>query len=378
MPTSLSMPTPTSSTVLSPFLRYQQEISLALRQAVAKASEAALVADASAFRSYYGQMHYHLGWANAHFSPVQSHPGKLLRPTLLLLAYELAVAQGYANECISHDLRRALPAAAAIELMHNFTLIHDDIEDGDTERRHRATLWKLWGVPQAINTGDGMIFVAHLALWDVLSEGVENTLATRLAQVLDRALLMVTEGQYLDLTFENVEHISVAQYVDMIGRKTAALMSCAAEMGALLGSPNEAIIDSLRRFGWALGIAFQIRDDILGVWGSIQELGKTAAGDIYRRKKSLPILHALQTANQEDLSVLHEIYQQENPVTLYQVGQVLTVFERTKTWTYCREFLAQQCQQARSTLADVPHTNSSATRAYMDVEMLIRFLEETA
>jgi geranylgeranyl diphosphate synthase type I len=377
--TSLTLPARTSSTVPPLFLRYQQEISLALRQAVAKASEAAIIADASAFGSYYGQMHYHLGWVNAHFLPVQSHPGKLLRPTLLLLAYEVARAQGGTRECTAHSLQRALPAAAAIELIHNFTLIHDDIEDADTERRHRTTLWKIWGIPKAINTGDGMAFVAHLALWDVLNEGVEGALAVRLGQVLDRTLLTVTEGQYLDLTFEKRPSVSEQQYGDMIGRKTAALMSGAAEMGALLGSRDEAIIGSLRRFGWALGMAFQVRDDMLGVWGSTQELGKTAAGDIYRRKKSLPIIHALQTSDKEGQKVLREIYQQEAPVTAAQVEHVFTMFARTETRAYCQQFLAQQCQQARHALQDVvPQTNSRTTQASLDMEMLIRFLEGTA
>jgi len=289
-----------SSGVQSTLLRHQQAILTALRYALSKAESEAKQAGVTALLHYYGQMQYHLGWVDVHFAPATGNPGKLLRPTLLLLAYEAAGAWGLANESatcaeqVDTYLRRALPAAAAVELTHNFTLIHDDIEDGDTERRHRSTLWNIWGTPQAINTGDGMFALARLALWKVLDEGVDGKIAARLGAALDHACLTLSEGQYLDISFEQRLDISVAMYLDMISRKTAALMSCAAEMGALLGTCDAEIIKRLRNFGWAMGVAFQVRDDMLGVWATTAELGKTPVGDIYRRKKSLPILHALE------------------------------------------------------------------------------------
>src|SRR5947208_14700390 len=127
-------------------------------------------------------------------------------------------------------------------------------------------------------------------------------------------------------------------YIDMISRKTAALMSCAAEMGALLGTCENVTIERLRSFGEAVGIAFQVRDDLLGVWASTTELGKTPAGDIYRRKKSLPILHALEHATSDDQHVLRDIYQQKAPITREQVNHVLAILERTETQAYCRTF----------------------------------------
>ncbi len=365
------------STIQSTLDRHQQAIHIALRSAI---SEAARQSGASELSTFYGQMQYHSGWVDANLVPIKSHPGKLLRPTLLLLAYEASGAWGLANETTDkYDyIQRALPAAVAVEITHNFTLVHDDIEDGDIERRHRPTLWKIWGIPQAINTGDGMFALARLTLWQALDKGVDGAIAARLGSLLDHACLVLAEGQYLDISFEKRQDISVAMYVDMISRKTAALMRCAAEMGALLGTRDQETVNRLRSFGEAIGIAFQIRDDLLGVWATKAELGKTPAGDIHRRKKSLPVLHALEHASPLDQQALCEVYQQEAPVTKEQVVSVLAIFERTQTKAYCCDFLAQQCQLAHEALASVPHNTSPVSaRALDDLETLVHFVEET-
>ena len=391
-------------------LRHQREIQEALRRAVMNARVAALSSGASDLQEFYGQIEYHLGWVDTTFSPVSSNPGKLLRPTLLLLAYEASGAWGlptsrstavfeshpcnddvldksalysastYSQQgCTEVYLSRALPAAAAVELTHNFTLIHDDIEDGDTERRHRSTLWKLWGIPQAINTGDGLFALARLTLWGVLDEGVEGAIAARLGAVLDHACLVLAEGQYLDISFEERQDIAVAAYVDMTSRKTAALMACAAEMGAILGTSDEETIKRLRGFGQAMGVAFQVRDDLFGVWATTAESGKTPAGDVYRRKKSLPFLYALEHAHADDKRYLREVYQQEAALTSEQVEEILTIFERTQTKKYCRSFLAEQCRLASEALASVPRTNSPvSSRAIDDMQTLVHFVEEAS
>ena len=199
-----------------------------------------------------------------------------------------------------------------------------------------------------------MFALSRLTLWGVLDEGVEGIVAARLGAALDRACLILSEGQYLDISFEQRLNISVAMYIDMIERKTGALMACAAEMGGLLGTPDGETIESLRRFGWAMGVAFQVRDDMLGVWATAEELGKTSAGDIYRRKKSLPILHALEHASTHEQSFLRDAYTQTTPLTPEQVEQVLSIFNHTDTRAYCRDFLARQCKQAYEALASVP------------------------
>lgn len=360
------------------FARYAAEISEAMRQALSRASLSTFPTQGTDLRPFYGQMQYHLGWVTSDFSPAISNPGKLLRPTLLLLAYELAGAWNLSASASTDYLRRALPASAALELTHNFTLIHDDIVDGDTERRHRPTLWTIWGSTQGINTGDGLFALARLALWDCLEVGVESEIATRLAAVLDRTCLTIAEGQYLDLSFEKRQDVSIAMYMDMISRKTAALIGCATEMGALLGTRDLATIASLRDFGFAMGIAFQVRDDVLGVWASAAELGKTSAGDIYRRKKSLPVLHALEHANEADQHALRLLYTQEAALNETQVADILEIFARTHTRAYCLSFLGEQCSRARQALDGVPRLdNPVATRALEDMEMLLHFVEAT-
>lgn len=373
-------PAHATSAIGSVFLRYQQDILHVLRNALTHISNSTVRNSINALNDYYGQMQYHLGWVDEHFAPVSSYPGKLLRPTLLLLSYEVAGAWGLATEPSDDNryLQRALPAAAAVELAHNFTLIHDDIEDADIERRHRPTVWKIWGIPQGINTGDGMIFLAHLALWHMQDDGIDSGRMLRLSQILDYALLTITEGQYLDLSFERLQHVSVDKYIDMIGRKTATLLSCSAEMGALLGCNDDRLIETLHRFGWLLGIAFQVRDDLLGIWDSAGTLGKTLAGDIYRRKKSLPVIHAFSVADEKTRHELRKIYQQDTSITAEQVEQVLSIFTQTGTQAYCQQFLAQQCQQARQALTQIPHVRTAlADRAYADMHILVRFLEET-
>jgi geranylgeranyl diphosphate synthase type I len=371
-----------TQTLQSTLQRYQSEILASLRHALERARRSESLLESDYLVSFYGQMQYHLGWVDTSFSPTVSNPGKLLRPALLLLAYEATGASNYNVEIAprnSSHLSQALPAAASVELTHNFTLIHDDIEDGDTERRHRSTVWNVWGIPQAINTGDGMFALARLALWDVVNEGVNPAIAVRLGAILDKACLVIAEGQYLDISFETREDISVAMYLDMISRKTATLMSCAAEMGALLGTRDAETIARLRSFGNAMGIAFQVRDDLLGVWASTEELGKTPAGDIYRRKKSLPVLHALEQANASDQQLLRTVYTQTTPITAVQVDDVLSIFARTHTKAYCCAFLSEQCQLAYEALANVPrNSNPIAIRAVSDMEMLVNFVEETA
>jgi len=156
-------------------------------------------------------------------------------------------------------------------------------------------------------------------------------------------------------------------------------MRCAAEMGALLGTRDEVIIDRLGSFGYAMGIAFQVRDDLLGIWASEMELGKTSAGDIYRRKKSLPILHALEQASEGDQQFLRNLYAQEAAITDEQVEAVLAIFARTKTKAYCQSFLAEQSRLAHDALKSVPRGGSRvAIQAIQDLEALIRFVEDAA
>jgi geranylgeranyl diphosphate synthase type I len=236
-----------------------------------------------ALATHYGMMHYHLGWMDAQFRPKHFPPGKRLRPLLCLLA----CAE------VGGDPVQALPAAAAIELLHNFSLIHDDIEDGDEARRHRPTVWKVWGVPQAVNVGDGMFTLAYAAMQRLSRRGVDAETTLSALDMFTQTCQALTEGQHLDMNFECRPDVTVAEYMRMIDGKTAALAGASIAIGALIGGAAPEQVAALRCFGLSLGRAFQIQDDILGIWGDPSVTGKPAGNDLQRRKKSLPILYAL-------------------------------------------------------------------------------------
>lgn len=234
-------------------------------------------------RVHYGMMQYHMGWADEAFQPGEFDRGKRIRPLLCLMACQAA----------GGDPALALPPAAAVEILHNFSLIHDDIEDGDATRRHRPTLWAQWGVAQAINAGDGMFALSYVALQRAAGRGATAGCVLAALQRFSQTCIALTEGQHLDLSFESRAQVGVAEYLRMIEGKTASLIAGAIAIGALFGGASPQQEQAFYSFGVNLGLAFQIQDDILGIWGDPAVTGKAAGNDILRRKKSLPLLHAL-------------------------------------------------------------------------------------
>ena len=224
---------------------------------------------------------YHLGFANADGSAAHINAGKRIRPMLVLLS---CAACGGNPEL-------ALPAAAAVELLHNFSLIHDDIEDGDELRRGRPTLWKHWGVPQAINSGDAMFAQAHLALLGLAQRGVPSERVVRAQVIFDDMCVHLTIGQHMDIGFETRNDVSAADYMTMIEGKTAALIRACCEIGAVVAGADEATVKHLGEFGRCVGLSFQLQDDVLGIWGDPAVTGKKD-GDLANRKKTLPVLFA--------------------------------------------------------------------------------------
>ncbi len=234
----------------------------------------------------YGMLRYHLGWADEALRPVQAASGKRVRPLLCLLACQAA----------GGEWQRAVPVAAGVELIHNFSLIHDDIEDGSRTRRHRPTVWALWGAPQAVNAGDSMFILARLAVLQLRQTGASPDVVAAAIEQVEQACLRLCEGQYLDMAFEQQAQVPLAAYMRMIEGKTAALLACATATGALVGGASAASQAAFRRFGNELGLAFQIVDDILGAWGDPAVTGKPAADDIRSHKKAFPLLYALEVS----------------------------------------------------------------------------------
>lgn len=251
--------------------------------AVNAAMRALLRGDAPPASPFWGMLHYHMGWVDAHFEPVQGVGGKRLRPLICLLS---AQAAGVAWQ-------KAVPAGAAIELLHNFSLVHDDIQDASPTRHGRDTLWQLWGVAQAINAGDALFAFAHIAMAQLLDVGVPAPAVVRALRRFDETCLELTEGQYTDMDFEGRDDVGVDEYIRMITGKTAVLLSLCTELGALIAGRDDDSIAHFAAFGRDLGLAFQVLDDVLGIWGDEAVIGKSAQTDIATRKKSLPVLHGL-------------------------------------------------------------------------------------
>ena len=268
----------------------------------------------------FEMMCYHLGLDGSGSS------GKRMRPLLGLLAYA----------SIAGDYRAALPGAAAVELGHNFSLVHDDIEDGDRERRHRPTLWAKHGIPQAINAGDMLFSLSRVALHRLSELGFSDSKVLRVMRLYDRTCVALCEGQYLDIwASEQATPMSVELYFDMIGRKTAALIAASIEAGALLATDDEAVIDRYRSFGWELGIAFQLNDDLLGIWGEERQTGKEPS-DVARHKMTLPVIYAFEHAGPDDRARLESIWRTEAPED-GRVAEAVAIIERLGGRDYTRD-----------------------------------------
>ncbi len=299
---------------------------------------------------FYGMQEYHLGWRDLHLNPAHADPGKLLRPQLTLLACE----------ALGGTVAQALPLAAGIQLIHDFSLIHDDIQDQSDTRRGRTTVWTHWGIAQGINAGDGMFVLAHRAIQQLHDVGVPAETVLAVLRRFDETILAVCEGQYLDLSFEGKLAIGEDDYLAMIARKTAALIAAAAGLGGLVAGADAARAEPLFAFGRNLGIAFQVQDDLLGIWGDPAMTGKPAHADLHRRKLSLPVVHALRNA--DGRAELAQRYR-STATTPEAIQAMLAVLEQAGSREFCIGVADQYHQQALQQLAQVAVADSDAARA---------------
>ncbi|MGH3731170.1 MAG: family 2 encapsulin nanocompartment cargo protein polyprenyl transferase [Micromonosporaceae bacterium] len=277
---------------------------------------------------------YHLGWWDERGRPEHAHTGKALRPTLVLLA----------AEAVGGTPEPAVPAAVAVELVHNFSLLHDDVMDGDATRRHRPTAWRVFGLPAAILAGDALLALAS----DVLAAPGHPS-AGQATRMLSAAVLDLVAGQTADVAFERRD-VGLRECQDMAEGKTAALFGAACGLGALYGDGRPDQVERLRAYGRSLGLAFQHVDDLLGIWGDPSVTGKPVHSDLAGRKKSLPVVAALTsgTAAGRELSA---IYRTAGDLTDLQVVRAAELVDLAGGRTWSQAEASRLVDHARHQLA---------------------------
>lgn len=314
--------------------RYRSDIIAAMRHFVD--------GDSPSGDPLYGMIRYHLGWEGESGDPLHGSAGKMLRPALLLLCCSAA----------GGEVERAMPAAAAIELLHNFTLIHDDIEDRSETRHGRPTLWRRYGVPLAVNAGDGLWAIARRTLHALPEAGLSAERTLAVMRFVDDACVALCEGQDRDLRFEGDPDVGIERYLQMIEGKTGVLIAASAACGAVVAGASESDARRLYDFGLRLGRAFQVRDDWLGVWGDPGRTGKVNAEDVRSRKLAYPAVHAFAAATPADRHALTALYR--DPIDDDGVAEALAIIERTGARDATEALAGEAAADAVSRLAALP------------------------
>lgn len=307
------------------------------------------------YRALYDMLRYHLGWLDASPWALPGVSGKRLRPALCLLV----------ADALGKRWNGALPSAVAVELVHNFSLVHDDIEDQSALRRHRPTVWSKWGMAQGINAGDALLILAEQALAE--AAGMEPAVAIEALRLLNRACRGLCEGQHLDLLWENEASVSVDQYLEMIERKTARLFECAAQLGALCAGASWEAQRQSALFGSSLGMAFQALDDLLGVWGPEAETGKTADLDVANRKKTLPVVLGLSAPDSLEAYRLRALFSLDRQLTPTETAEATGFLEQLGVRECAIDYVRRYRDEA---LAHLDHPSvrdrSSELRAFTE------------
>ncbi|MEA2642562.1 MAG: geranylgeranyl diphosphate synthase, type [Chloroflexota bacterium] len=328
--------------------------------AVDRATEA-LIPSLPDMQGLYGMLRYHLGWVDRSLAPNLVPAGKKLRPTLCLLV----------AEAVCGDWRRALPAATAVELIHNFSLVHDDIQDRSPLRHFRETLWVWQGEAQAINAGDALLVIAEQALTDTEPRLPAEVALTAL-RTLNRACLGLCEGQYLDMRFEHELSITLEEYMAMIGRKTARLFQCAAELGAYCAGADPALQARAAALGEALGMAFQVADDLLGTWAPESESGKPPL-DVQTRKKNLPAVLGLHAPPSPASDRLRTLYSLDRDLSADETAEATRLLEelgvRDEAVARARAYQVEALQLVEAIGASDLHGDVTGLRTFIKMAL---------
>jgi len=264
--------------------------------------------------------------------------GKRMRPILTLMAADI----------FSGAYQKAMPAALAVEVFHNFTLIHDDIMDAAPLRRGKATVHEKWDVNTGILSGDAMLILAYQFF-----ENYEPIVFQKLAKLFSKTALEVCDGQQLDVDFETRNDVTIDEYIDMICLKTSVLVAAALKMGAIVAEANEEDADLIYDFGLNLGLAFQLQDDYLDTFGDPATFGKQIGGDIIENKKTYLYLKSLGIANEEDRKRLREFYDQKLENNTAKIAEVTQVFESNNIPVLIKEKIANYTEKAFETLSSM-------------------------
>ena len=310
----------------------------------------------------HDMLRYHMGWLDEDLRTLPAGSGKAVRPSLSL----------YACDALGGNPELAISPAVSVELIHNFSLIHDDIQDGDIERRHRPTVWYKWGHSHGLNSGTAMNAIANLEIVGDCRRPLSPEKRIAISRVLTSACVQMIEGQTLDLGYEQKPRVSVDEYLVMIQKKTGALLETSLMVGALAATDDAASLESMHQFGHAIGRLFQVRDDMLGVWGNPKATGKPAASDLHRRKKSLPVVHALQSTDSSAASRFASLYKSQEPFSEVDIHELLGVMENLGSRAYCQRLAKQEAHKAVEALQAIPGPAVART----DGNAFVRFLLE--
>ena len=288
----------------------------------------------------YNMLLYQLGWIDEQGMPLTALSGECIHPVLCMLSCESLLG----------EYKPALPSAAAVELVHNFSLIHEDVQSGSPNRGQRATVWWIWGPGQAINAGDGMHALARLALMRLQDRGSSVARVLKAMSLLDQSCLRMCEGQHLDLAFMEKLDVGEDSYLKMVAAKTGALMSCAMGLGTLAATEDDGVVQAFKECGENLGIAWQIKDDIRDLWGIPGE--EMASSNVLNKKKLLPVVYALETGDLATKRELGTVYF-KRVLEPQDVQRVLSILDERSAREYAREKVVSYCQRAMESLEGV-------------------------
>ncbi|MBI4218921.1 MAG: polyprenyl synthetase family protein [Chloroflexi bacterium] len=306
----------------------------------------------------YRMMSYHLGWVDEQGTPVQSERPVRTRGGLALLG----------ARAVAGEMKGALRHAIAVELIHNYSEIHQDVQEGNTDSAGRPSVWWIWGPAQAINAGDGMHALARLALFGLKEQGVPTEKVSAALRTLDEATLQLCEGSYLDTVFQDRLTIGVDEYLEMAGRASGALVGCAVRLGAMAGGENDsARLDALSEFGSKIGTGLRAAADYRVFW-SDGEREAAVQGRVLSKKKTLPVVHALESAAVRDKRALGEVYAQRvlDPKDLEKVASIL---EEAGSRAFTEKTIARLAAEAFSALdrAGLPSGQADVLRSVLDL-----------